>query len=84
MTHSEDSQTKVLLLYGLAKKSYFDMNDEERNEASKAASERAREAAFTRGLPIIYGESGLVIAEYANGKRFVHENGKDVRAYDGE
>ena len=84
MTYNENSQNKVLLLYGLAKKSYFDMNDEERCQASKAASERAREAAFTRGLPIIYGEGGLVIAEYANGKRFVHENGKDIRAYDGE
>ncbi len=83
MTDNEDSPNKILLLYGLAKKSYFDMNDEERYEASKAASERAKEAAFTRGLPIIYGENGLVIAEYANGKRFVHENGKDIHLYHG-
>lgn len=84
MTYQEESPAKILLLYGLAKKSYFDMNDEERFEASKAASERAKEAAFTRGLPIIYGENGLVIAEYANGQRFVHENGKDIRPYHGK
>ena len=84
MTYSDDSPTKILLLYGLAKKSYFDMNDDERYQASKAASDRAKEAAFTRGLPIIYGENGLVIAEYANGKRFVHANGKDIRPYHGE
>ena len=69
---------------GLPKKSYFDMDDEERYQASKAASERAKEAAFTRGLPIIYGENGLVIAEYANGHRFVHANGKDIQPYHGK
>jgi hypothetical protein len=81
MTYSEDSPSKFLLLYGLAKKSYFDMTDTERQVAAQSASERAKEAAFSRGLPIIYGASGLVIAEYANGKRFVHENGKDIRPY---
>ena len=84
MTYSEDSPAKILLLYGLAKKSYFDMTDEERLMASKSASERAKEAAFSRGLPIIYGQHGLVIAEYVNGKRFVHQNGKDIRPYNGE
>ena len=84
MMYSDDSPTEILLLYGLAKKSYFDMDDEERYQASKAASERAREAAFTRGLPIIYGENGLVIAEYANGHRFVYANGKDIRPYHGK
>ena len=83
MIEYKDDADNILLLYGLAKKSYFDMTDEERAAAAKLASVRAREAAFTRGLPIIYGENGLIIAEYANGQRFVYENGKNVRPYHG-
>lgn len=83
MVEYKENADNILLLYGLAKKSYFDMNDDERAVATKAASDRAKEAAFTRGLPIIYGENGLVIAEYANGQRFVYEDGKNVRPYHG-
>lgn len=83
MVEHKENTDNILLLYGLAKKSYFDMNDDERAVATKLASDRAREAAFVRGLPIIYGENGLVIAEYANGQRFVYENGKNVKPYHG-
>ena len=71
----------VVLLYGIAPKSCFDMNEIEKQKASAIALERAKEAAFTRGLPIIYGENGIVIAEYADGKKFVREDGKDIRPY---
>ena len=71
----------ITLLYGIAEKSYFEMDAKERKQATAAAFQRAKEAAFTRGLPIIYGENGLVIAEYVNGIRFVRENGKDIRPY---
>jgi hypothetical protein len=74
----------ITLLYGLAEKSYFDMNEAERKQAAAAGLQRAKEAAFTRGLPIIYGENGLVIAEYLDGRKFVRENGKDIRPYDGK
>lgn len=74
----------ITLLYGIASKSYFDMDETEQKKAASMAFERAKEAAFTRGLPIIYGENGFVIAEYSDGRRFIRENGKDVRAYDGK
>lgn len=60
------------------------MNEAERKKAAATAFERAKEAAFTRGLPIIYGKHGYVIAEYADGKRFIRKNGKDVNPYDGK
>ena len=83
LTQTESSAT-FTLLYGIAKKSYFEMSEIERKKAAALAFERAKEAAFTRGLPIIYGENGYVIAEYSDGRRFVRENGKDVKPYDGK
>jgi len=74
---------EITLLYGIAEKSYFEMDAKERKQAANAAFTRAKEAAFTRGLPIIYGENGLVIAEYVDGRRFVRENGKDIRPFNG-
>ncbi len=79
-----EEQKSITLLYGIAEKSYFDMTTHERKQASATAFERIKEAAFTRGLPIIYGENGFVIAEYVDGKRFIRENGKDIRPYYGE
>ena len=73
----------ILLQYGIAEKSYFDMTVDERKEVAALVFERAKEAAFTRGLPIIYGENGYVIAEYADGRRFIRENNKDNRPYYG-
>jgi len=74
----------ITLLYGIAEKSVFEMSEAEWKIAAAKGLERAKEAAFTRGLPIIYGENGLVIAEYADGRRFVRENGKDIRPYHGK
>jgi hypothetical protein len=31
--------------------------------------ERVKEKAFSRGLPIIWGKNGSVVAEYANGNK---------------
>lgn len=76
-----EKKGNITLLYGIAEKSYFDMTPEERQKASALALERAKEASFTRGLPIIYGENGLVIAEYIDGKKFIRENGKDIEPY---
>ena len=79
----ESPQKEISLMYGLATKAYADMSLEERLEASLKALERAKEAAFTRGLPIIYGENGYVIAEYLDGKRFIRENGENIKPYYG-
>jgi hypothetical protein len=73
----------IILQYGIAEKSYFDMSNEERNKVSNLVFERVKEAAFTRNLPIIYGENGYVIAEYADGRRFIREDGKDIKPYYG-
>ena len=85
MNSSAEATTKesILLLYGMSDKPYGDMTAEEKEQVSAAAFERAKEAAFTRGLPIIYGLNGLVIAEYASGQRFERENGRDIRPYNG-
>lgn len=80
---ADEPQKDIYLMYGLAKKPFAEMSPEERSEASLKALERAKEAAFTRGLPIIYGENGFVIAEYMDGKRFIRENGEDIKPYYG-
>ncbi len=69
------------LLYGMAEKSCFDMTQDEWKQAAIKALERAKEAAFTRGLPIIYGENGHVIAEYADGRRFIRKRDQDIAPY---
>jgi hypothetical protein len=71
MVKDIEKQKSITLLYGIAEKSYFDMTTHERKQAGATAFERIEEAAFTRGLPIIYGKNGFVIAE----------NGKDIRPY---
>lgn len=64
----EDESIKpVLLTYGGAEKSVFDMTPEEFKKASESIVRRAREKAFSKGLPIYYGKNGKVVAEYANG-----------------
>ncbi len=84
MINNIEKQENITLLYGIAEKSYFDMTTEERKQAAVKVFERIKEAAFTRGLPIIYGKDGYVIAEYMDGKCFIRENGKDIRPYYGK
>ncbi len=57
----------VLVNYGGAEKSSFDMTPEEFKIASNSIFNRAKEKAFSKGLPIYYGKKGKVIAEYADG-----------------
>ena len=71
------------LLYGGAAKSFHLMNEKERMEAAQKVVERAKEKAFSRGLPIYYKVNGLVIAEFADGKKFEVENQELVRPYNG-
>jgi hypothetical protein len=83
MLIEKDISTEYTLLYGIAEKSCFEMNESEWKIAASKALERAKEVAFTRGLPIIYGENGYVIAEYSDGRRFIHEDGIDIKPYYG-
>ena len=52
-------------------------------EVAQKVVERAKEKAFSRGLPIYYKVNGLVIAEFADGKKFEVENQELVRPYNG-
>ena len=76
--------TAIKLLYGGAKTPYHEMSDAEKKEVAVQIVERAKEKAFSRGLPIYYSKNGLVIAELADGRRFVVENQKLICPYDGE
>jgi len=57
----------ILLTYGGAEKSVFEMTPEEFKKAAESIVRRAKEKAFSKGLPIYYGRNGKVIAEYADG-----------------
>lgn len=59
--------TPLYLRYGGAKKSTFEMNDEELQQAAQSILRRAKEAAFSRGLPIYFSKEGVLMAEYPDG-----------------
>ena len=51
----DDIKTEpIILQYGIAEKSYFDMTDEERIRAAAVAFERAKEAAFNPAIKAPY------------------------------
>ncbi|MDZ7936182.1 MAG: hypothetical protein U5M51_14690 [Emticicia sp.] len=77
-------KTDIQLLYGGAKIPYHEMNDFQKEEVSKQILERAKEKAFSRGLPIYYNDNNTLIAEFADGRKFVVENQQFVRPYDGK
>ena len=60
--------TPVLLNYGGAKKFIAEMNSEELETARKSILRRAREKAFSKGLPIYYSRKGKLLAEHPDGK----------------
>jgi hypothetical protein len=57
----------IFLRYGGAKKSSFDMTPEEFEEAAQSILRRAKEKAFSKGLPIYFGTNVVVMAEYPAG-----------------
>lgn len=69
------------LLYGGAAKFSYEMTPKEYQEAAQRVVNRAKEKAFSRGLPIYYSMDGLVIAEFADKRKFVVENDEFVRQY---
>jgi hypothetical protein len=60
--------TPVFLNYGGAKKFIADMTSEELETARKSILRRAREKAFSKGLPIYYSRKGKLLAEHPDGK----------------
>jgi hypothetical protein len=76
--------TAIKLLYGGAKTPYHLMSAAEKEQAATEIVQRAKEKAFSRGLPIYYALGERVIAEFADGRRFVVEDQQLARPYDGE
>lgn len=58
----------VLLNYGGAKKFVAEMNEQELEAARQSTLRRAKEKAFSKGLPVYYVLNGNVVAEYVDGK----------------
>jgi hypothetical protein len=63
----EQTTGPIYLRFGGASKSSFEMSDEELEQAAASILRRAKEKAFSRGLPIYYGKDGKVYAEYSDG-----------------
>ncbi|HEY2726742.1 MAG TPA: hypothetical protein VGI61_06190 [Parafilimonas sp.] len=63
----EVREAPILLRYGGAKKSSFEMNEEELEQAATSILRRAKEKAFFKGLPIYFSKDGKVYAEYPDG-----------------
>jgi hypothetical protein len=63
----EHGTEPIYLRYGGAKKSSFEMTKEELEQAAESILARAKEKAFSKGLPIIFGKDGKVFAEYPDG-----------------
>jgi hypothetical protein len=66
-----DSNNKIQLLYGGANVPFHLRTKKENQIAALEIVARAKEKAFSRGLPIIWGKEGKVVAEYANGKKLL-------------
>ena len=64
----QTTDSPLFLLYGGAKKSSFEMTADELKAAAQSSLRRAKEKAFSRGLPIYAYKGGQVIAEYADGR----------------
>ncbi len=58
----------VLLNYGGAAKAITEMNEEEIEAAGVSVVLRAKEKAFSKGLPICYILDDVIVREYADGK----------------
>jgi hypothetical protein len=57
----------ILLRYGGAEKSTFEMSKDELEKVAISILRRAKEKAFSKGLPIYFGKDEKVYAEYPDG-----------------
>ncbi len=63
-----DELNLPFLRFGGAKKSSFDMTPPELDQAAESIVRRAREKAFSKGLPIYFSKDDKVYAEYPDGR----------------
>ena len=69
IAETENSGIKpVLLNYGGASKALNEMSEAELEKASQAIRNRAKEKAFSKGLPIYYTVNEQFVAEHADGR----------------
>lgn len=61
-------QMPVLLNYGGSKNFIADMTPDELKQARQAILQRAREKAFSKGLPIYFSQNNVLLAEYSDGR----------------
>ena len=57
----------IFLNYGGAEKFIAEMNNKELDMASQSILRRAKEKAFSKGLPIYYSRNEKLMAEYPDG-----------------
>jgi hypothetical protein len=57
----------ILPLFGGAEKPVEEMNEAEREQAAEQVYLKVREAAFSRGFPVIIKHKGLIVKEFADG-----------------
>ena len=60
--------TPILLRYGGARKSTFDMTEAELKKAAESILYRVKEKSFSKGLPIYFSKEEIVFAEYPDGQ----------------
>ncbi|HEY4109168.1 hypothetical protein [Puia sp.] len=58
----------IFLRYGGAEKSVFEMSKDEIELAAASILRRAKEKAFSKGRPIIFGKDGKVYEEWPDGR----------------
>lgn len=61
-------QVVIQPLYGGSLQAVRDMSTDELLTTSEVIMANVREAAFSRGLPVVYERNGLTIREYADGR----------------
>jgi hypothetical protein len=64
----EQNYDPILVRYGGAKKFISEMDNEELQQAAESILRRAKEQAFSKGLPIYFSKGGVVLAEFPDGR----------------
>ncbi len=75
------NDSPILLRYGGAKKSTFDMDEEELAQVAATILRRVKEKAFFKGLPIYYAKDNMLIAEYVDGRKVVVKQLDDAKKH---
>ena len=70
-------EISIGILYGGAEKAFSEQTEEEQKVSLVKTFENAKEKAFSRGLPIIWGKNGKVISQYQDGSMFLIIDGKE-------